>query len=86
MKFLGASIFKSDGFHIFCYISVGFFFSMRRKSRRYAVSGEKKKPAQLKKEAEGGKKPQMHCRMRRNRCKLLFKVRKRVCRLLTGLM
>lgn len=31
MKFLGASIFKSDGFHIFCYISVDYFFLCEEK-------------------------------------------------------
>lgn len=43
MKFLGASIFKSDGFRSFHYISVGFFFSYVKKSLEICcVKGKKK--------------------------------------------
>lgn len=70
MKFLGTSMFKSDGFHIFCYISYV------KRSLKICCVKEKEKACSDEERSRRWEKNQMHCKIRRNRCSLLFKVRR----------
>lgn len=75
MKFLGASIFKSDGFQFFITFLQIFFFNVK-KSLKICCVKEKEKVCLVEERSRRWEKTQMHCKMRRNRCKLLLKVRR----------